>query len=47
VTAYHLPALAGATLLSAALLARGRLGRPEGALLIAAYLAYAAGAVVR
>jgi cation:H+ antiporter len=47
VTAYHLPALACATLLSAALLARGRLGRPEGALLIAAYGAYALGAVLR
>jgi cation:H+ antiporter len=47
VTAYHLPALAAAVVLSGAVLARGRLGRAEGALLIAAYLAYAAGAVLR
>jgi cation:H+ antiporter len=47
VTAYHLPALALGVLLALALLARGRLGRPEGALLIAAYAAYAAGALLR
>lgn len=43
---YHLPALALAALLAGALLARGRLGRPEGALLIAAYVVYAAGALL-
>ncbi|MET0685420.1 MAG: hypothetical protein ABW060_08890 [Solirubrobacteraceae bacterium] len=47
VTAYHLPALAASSVLAVALLARGRLGRPEGALLIAAYAAYAAGALLR
>ena len=47
VTAYHLPALALSVLLGVALLARGRLGRPEGALLIAAYAAYVAGALLR
>jgi cation:H+ antiporter len=47
VTAYHLPALAAAVVLSGALLARGRLGRPEGALLVVAYAAYAAGALLR
>ena len=47
VTAYHLPALAGAVALMAAVLARGRLGRREGALLVAAYLAYGAGALLR
>ncbi len=47
VTAYHLPALAGAVALATAVLARGRLGRAEGALLVAAYAAYAAGAVLR
>ena len=36
VTAYHLPALAGSAVLAIGLLARGRLGRPEGVLLIAA-----------
>ncbi|MBB4664297.1 sodium:calcium antiporter [Conexibacter arvalis] len=42
---YHLPALAVTALLAGALLARGRLGRPEGALLVAAYALYAAGAL--
>jgi len=46
VTAYHLPALAGSVLLAGALLARGRVGRPEGAVLVAAYVAYAAGALL-
>ncbi len=40
VRAVHLPALAGAVLLGGALLARGRLGRREGGLLLAAYAAY-------
>jgi cation:H+ antiporter len=47
VTSYHLPALALVVLLAGALLARGRLGRLEGALLVAAYAAYAFAAVVR
>jgi cation:H+ antiporter len=47
VTSYHLPALAGAVAFAGALLARGRLGRPEGAALVAAYAAYAMAAVVR
>jgi cation:H+ antiporter len=47
VTSYHLPALALTVLLAGALLARGRLGRVEGAALVAAYLAYAVGALVR
>jgi cation:H+ antiporter len=47
VTRYHLPALAAATLLAGGLLARGRLGRGAGALLVAAYAAYAVLAVVR
>jgi cation:H+ antiporter len=42
---YHLPALALSALLAGALLARGRLGRPEGALLLASYAAYATGAI--
>lgn len=42
---YHIPALALSALLAAGLLARGRLGRTEGALLLAAYAAYAGGAV--
>lgn len=42
---YHLPALAITALLAGGLLARGRLGRPEGALLLAAYGVYAAGAL--
>jgi cation:H+ antiporter len=46
VTGYHLPALGLTVLLSGALLARGRLGRIEGAVLVAAYAAYAAGALL-
>lgn len=46
VTSYHLPALVLAVVLAGALLARGRLGRREGALLVVAYAAYAVGAVV-
>jgi cation:H+ antiporter len=45
VTAYHLPALAVTVTLAVGLLARGRLGRVEGFVLIAAYAAYAAGAL--
>jgi cation:H+ antiporter len=47
VTGYHLPALGLTVLLAEALLARGRLGRIEGAVLVAAYVAYAAGALLR
>ncbi|HEY6691378.1 MAG TPA: hypothetical protein VI006_00925 [Solirubrobacteraceae bacterium] len=47
VTSYHLPALALTVLLAGAMLARGRLGRLEGAALVAAYVAYAVGALVR
>jgi cation:H+ antiporter len=47
VTSYHLPALAATVVLSLALLARGRLGRIEGTVLVAAYAAYAVGAAVR
>ena len=46
VTSYHLPALALTVFLAGALLARGRLGRIEGAVLVAAYTGYAAGAVL-
>jgi cation:H+ antiporter len=46
VTGYHLPALAVTVLLAGAMLARGRLGRVEGAALVAAYLAYAIGALL-
>ncbi len=46
VTGYHLPALALTVLLAGAVLARGRLGRIEGAGLVAAYAAYVAGAVL-
>jgi cation:H+ antiporter len=42
---YHLPALGVAVLLAGGLLARGRLGRLEGALLVGAYAAYAGGAL--
>ena len=41
----HAPVLLGATALAIALLARGRIGRPGGALLLAAYVAYALSAV--
>jgi cation:H+ antiporter len=47
VTAYHLPALGLTVLLAGTLLARGRLGRVEGAVLVAAYAAYAVGALIR
>lgn len=47
VTGYHLPALALTVALAGALLARGRLGRIEGAVLVAAYGAYATGALLR
>lgn len=47
VTSYHLPALALTVLLAGALLARGRLGRLEGAVLVATYAAYALGALLR
>ena len=40
VVARHLPALLAASVLALALLARGRLGRVEGGLLVAAYVAY-------
>jgi cation:H+ antiporter len=46
VMTYHLPALALTVLLAVAVLARGRLGRAEGAVLIAAYAGYVAGAVL-
>jgi cation:H+ antiporter len=46
VSHYHLPALAAAVLLLLALLLRGQMGRVEGAVLVAAYVAYAAGAVL-
>ena len=42
---YHLPALALSCLLAGGLLARGRVGRPEGTLLLAGYGVYASGAV--
>jgi Ca2+/Na+ antiporter len=47
VTDYHLPALGLTVALALGLLARGRLGRVEGVVLIGAYAAYAVGAVVR
>ncbi len=47
VRAYHLPALGGAVALSGALLVRGRMGRPEGGVLLGAYAAYAIAAVAR
>lgn len=46
VTGYHLPALAVTVLLSLALLARGRMGRAQGTVLVAAYVAYAVGALL-
>jgi len=42
---FHLPALAFSAILAGALLARGRLGRPEGVLLLAVYAVYVAGAI--
>jgi cation:H+ antiporter len=47
VTSYHLPALGLTVALALSLLARGRLGRIEGVVLVAAYVAYAAGALAR
>jgi cation:H+ antiporter len=47
VTAYHLPALGVTVAMALGLLVRGRLGRLEGALLVIAYAAYAAGALLR
>ncbi len=46
VTSYHLPALAATVLLAVILLARARMGRPQGAVLVAAYVAYAVGALL-
>lgn len=46
VTGYHLPALAATVLLAVVLLARGRMGRAEGAVLIVAYTGYVAGALL-
>lgn len=42
---FHLPALGLSAILAGLLLARGRLGRPEGVFLVAAYAAYVAGAI--
>jgi len=47
VTSFHAPALVLAVLLLLALLVRGRLGRLEGAVLIAVYGAYVIGALMR
>jgi cation:H+ antiporter len=47
VTSYHLPALAITVALAGGLLARGRMGRLEGTILVAAYVAYALAAVLR
>jgi len=47
VTSFHAPALVIAVLLLLALLVRGRLGRLEGAVLIAVYGAYVIGALMR
>lgn len=46
VTGYHLPALGMSVLFAGALLARGRIGRLEGAALLAAYGLYAAGSLL-
>jgi cation:H+ antiporter len=46
VTSLHLPALAASVVLAGGLLARGRVGRAEGALLVAAYVVYVAAAVL-
>ena len=43
---YHGPALAATVGLASALLVRGRLGRPEGAFLLAAYALYVVGALL-
>lgn len=45
VASYHLPALVATAALAGGLLLRGRIGRLEGVLLLAAYAIYAAGAV--
>lgn len=45
VVEFHLPALALSAILAGVLLARGRLGRPEGVLLLFAYAIYVAGAI--
>ena len=47
VVGFHLPALGATVLLAGTLLARGRIGRIEGSVLVAAYVAYAAGALLR
>ena len=47
VTHYHLPVMLVAVALAGGLLARGRMGRAEGTLLVVAYAAYAVGALVR
>lgn len=46
VIAFHVPALLATTALALATLARGRLARVEGGLLVGAYVAYVAGALV-
>lgn len=43
---YHLPALAITVLLAGAILARGQVRRAEGGILVAAYVAYAVGALI-
>jgi cation:H+ antiporter len=43
---FHVPALLVTTALALTILARGRLGRPEGVVLVGAYAAYVAGALV-
>ena len=47
VRSYHLPALAGAVALSGAMLARGRMGRADGIVLLGGYAAYVVVAVAR
>lgn len=46
VRSYHAPALLASVALLAILLLRGRMGRPEGAVLLGAYAAYGAGALL-
>lgn len=46
VVGYHLPALALSVVLAGGLLVRGRMGRVEGGVLVAAYAAYVAGALL-
>ena len=43
---YHLPALGLTVLLAGAMLARGRMGRVEGSVLVLAYAGYAVGALL-